>query len=167
MKFIRLLLISAAVFFLIVTGFSLFIPSQVRISRATNIAPGNDSVLAQICDLNNWKNWHPQLENVILKDIGSADGRAVKANANGTLLTVIKCTGNEVIVQMKKGEKPLNNNWALIRHGAGDSLTLQNYIDFNFSWYPWEKFSSLMLEGSYGPVMEQGLRRLSRPADTR
>ena len=162
MKFIRLFIISVVVFFLIVTGFSLFIPSQVRISRATNIAPGNDSVLAQICDLSQWKNWHPQLENVVLKDMQLAGGVVKKANANGTQLTVIKCTADEVTVQMQKGAKPINNNWVLIKHGPNDSLTLQNYIDFHFGWYPWEKFSSLMLEGSYGPVMEQGLRRLAK-----
>ena len=162
MKYVKLLLISAVIFFLIVTGISLVIPSHVRISRAANIAPGNDTVLAQICDLNNWRNWHPQLENVLLKDTVSANGKLIQANANGVHLSVLKCTQNQVIVEMKKGERPLVNNWVLIKHGANDSLTLQNYIDFHFNWYPWEKFSSLMLEGSYGPVMEQGLRKLAK-----
>lgn len=155
-------MICAVAFFLLVTAFSLFIPSHVRISRAINIAPGADSVLTKICDLSEWKNWHPQLENVILKDTVSSNGKIVKASANGILLSVLKCSESEVSVEMKKGDKPIINNWMLIRHGADDSLTLQNYMDFHFSWYPWEKFSSLMLDGSYGSVMEKGLSNLKK-----
>lgn len=160
MKFIKLLLISVVAFFLIVTVFSLFIPSHIIISRATNIAPGSNYVLERICDLNEWKTWHPQLKNVILKDTISSGGRIVNATANGTRLSVLKCSDDSVTVQMQKREEPVNNHWVLIRHGSDDSLTLQNYIEFDFGWLPWEKFSSLMLEGSYGPVMEQGLANL-------
>jgi len=162
MKYVKLLLISVVVFFLIVTGFSLFIPSHVRISRATNIAPDGDSVLQRICDLDKWKTWHPQLATVALKDAVYANDRVIKATANGTRLSVLKCSGAEVTVQMQKGNQPINNNWILIKHGTTDSLTLQNFIEFDFKWYPWEKFSSLMLEGSYGPVMEQGLANLKK-----
>lgn len=162
MKIIKLLFISALVFFLIVTGFSLLIPSHVKISRATNIAPGKDSVLNQICDLDKWQSWHPQLQNVVLKDTVSSANRIVKATANGIQLSVLKCSDTAVTVQMQKGEHPINNNWVLIKHGPNDSLTLQNFMEFDFSWYPWEKFSSLMLDGSYGPVMEKGLANLKK-----
>jgi hypothetical protein len=35
-------------------------------------------------------------------------------------------------------------------------------MDFKLRWYPWEKFSSLLLEKRYGPVMEQGLAKLKK-----
>ncbi|MFV0607160.1 MAG: SRPBCC family protein [Niabella sp.] len=160
MKFIKLFIISGIVFFFIITIISLFIPSTVRVSRATNIAPGNDTVLELICDLHNWKSWHPQWENVVLKDTVLSDGRIITATANGVLLTVSQCSGSMVSVEMLKGKRPLKNQWRLIKHNSGDSITLQNYIDFHFNWYPWEKFSSLMLDKSYGPVMEQSLENL-------
>lgn len=160
MKFIRLIAISAVVFFLVVTGFSLFIPSTVRISRATNVAPGKDYLLQKVCNLNEWQQWHPQLKDVVLKDIISADGKVIKATANGIGLSVIKCTSTEATIHMQKGRRPVENNWVLIKHGPNDSLTLQNFIEFEFKWYPWEKFSSLLLEKSYGPVMEMGLNEL-------
>jgi hypothetical protein len=30
-------------------------------------------------------------------------------------------------------------------------------MDFRLSWYPWEKFSSLFYEKTYGTMMETGL----------
>lgn len=162
MKFAKLFLVSVVIFFIIITAISLLIPSHVRISRAVNIAPDNDTILMKICNLEQWKNWHPQLANSALKDIITEHGQIKQASANGTVLSVEKCSDSEVIVKMLKGARRLQNHWILIKHNPDDSLILQNYIDFNFSWYPWEKFSSLMLESSYGHVMEKALQNLAR-----
>jgi len=35
-------------------------------------------------------------------------------------------------------------------------------MDFHLKWYPWEKFSSMLLENRYGPMMEQGLAKLKK-----
>lgn len=160
MKFVKFIFICVISFFVLLTAISLFIPSRVTISRAINIAPGSDSVLSQVGDLKNWKNWHPQFSAVVLNDKVTKEGRIEQAIASGVLLTVTTFNDSVATVEMKKGEKPVFNNWRLIRHEQGDSLTLQNYMDFKFSWYPWEKFSSLMFEASYGPVMEKGLQNL-------
>ena len=162
MKFLKLILISAFVFFFIVTGFSLLIPSHVTISRATNIAPGNDSILKYVCDLKEWENWHPQLENAEITDPSFSNGKIIAGKVNGIYLSVLKCDHQNATIVMQKGNTPIHNNWVLIKHGPSDSLTLRNFMEFDFAWYPWEKFSSLMLDGSYGPVMEAGLNKLSK-----
>ena len=48
MRLIKLAIISFVFLFLVVTAISLLIPSHIRISKATNIAPPKDSVLALI-----------------------------------------------------------------------------------------------------------------------
>jgi hypothetical protein len=35
-------------------------------------------------------------------------------------------------------------------------------MDFRLRWYPWEKFSSLLLEKRYGPMLENGLDNLKK-----
>ncbi|HXB44800.1 MAG TPA: hypothetical protein VNV85_12105, partial [Puia sp.] len=43
-----------------------------------------------------------------------------------------------------------------------DSVTVQFYFDFHFNWYPWEKFTSLLYEKQFGPVMEESLTQLKQ-----
>ncbi len=165
MKLIRLFFISIIAFFLLLTVVSLFIPSSVTVSRATNIAPGSVHILQHIADLRQWKNWHPQFNDIVLKNGIEKNNRVTSAIANGIRLTVVASSDTTVSVEMKKGEHPVVNNWKLIKYMPGDSLTIQNYIYFDVGWYPWDKFSSLMLDGSYGPVMEQGLQNLKNISD--
>jgi hypothetical protein len=38
-------------------------------------------------------------------------------------------------------------------------------MDFQLGWYPWQKFSSLFYENTYGNMMQDGLARLKSVAD--
>jgi hypothetical protein len=62
MRLIRFGLISFVFLFLLITGISLFIPSHVIISKAINIKSGKDSVMAQLSNAANWKNWQPGMD---------------------------------------------------------------------------------------------------------
>jgi hypothetical protein len=44
--------------------------------------------------------------------------------------------------------------------------TVQWYMNFQFDWYPWERFSSLLLENKFGLLMEQGLQKLQQEAQS-
>lgn len=33
-------------------------------------------------------------------------------------------------------------------------------MDFHLSWYPWQKFGSLLYESTYGAMMEKGLTNI-------
>lgn len=55
--------------------------------------------------------------------------------------------------------------WQLHRSNPQDSATLQWYMDFHLSWYPWQKFGSLFYENNYGRMMEQGLYNLKREVE--
>ncbi|MCD2425696.1 SRPBCC family protein [Niabella pedocola] len=164
MKYIKLFIFSAVVLLLAITGVTLLLPSHVRVSRAVNLYAGNDSVLNQVKDLAQWKNWYPGFDTLELKDAVVANGRVISASVKNVQLWVINSSDSLVTVQMKKGEQPVRNSWKLIRYAHSDSLTLQNYMEFDFKWYPWERFSGLLLDGSYGRIMEQGLRQLKEQA---
>ena len=68
---------------------------------------------------------------------------------------------NESLLLMQwrqAGKKNLNMGWQLMRSSnAIDPGTLQWFMEFKTSWYPWEKFGSLFYENNYGAMMEQGL----------
>jgi len=37
-------------------------------------------------------------------------------------------------------------------------------MDFQLQWYPWQKCGSLLYEGTYGRMMEQGLQNIKKLA---
>lgn len=146
MRYIKLALISFVFFGILIFLMAQLVPAQVRISKAINLAPGDTAAMARIRDTAQWRQWHPAF----------ATGNP--ANIQRTTVAI-----SDTLVQTRITHQSGNsvfNTWALHRFGPNDSLTLQWYMDFKLSRMPWHRFSSLFYEGTYGKMMEQGLRNL-------
>jgi hypothetical protein len=166
MKIFRLLFFSALFLFLLVTGISLFIPSEVRISRATNVLATPQQVWNEVDDMRTWSEWNPFFSDVAKDSIlytDSANGKATAMVVSGTSVKWKEVKADERIAIMQNGkQKSLINGWRIITHSGSDSTTMQWYMDFHLRWYPWEKFASLMFERSYGTRIEEGLNNLKK-----
>ncbi len=76
---------------------------------------------------------------------------------------IINKKDDEITAQFAgKKMNAITGGWKITNYSSGDSVLLQWYMDFHFRWYPWEKFSSLLLEKSFGSKMEQGLYNLKK-----
>lgn len=159
MRIIKLGIISAVVLFLLITAMSLLIPSHVRISRATDINQPADSVLTQINDATNWKNWMPGADTSELYITGGRPN-GVSAGKGQALVIKEKTDSTVTASYLGMGAGKGSMGWNLLPSGVPNTVTVQWYMDFHLRWYPWEKFSGLMFEKRYGPRMEQGLSRL-------
>ncbi len=169
MKVVKLGIFSFVFLFIVVWLISLLIPSEVRVSRATDIRGDKDSVLAMISDVNRWREWYPNLDSF---------GAAKPVYQDGKLVGLIldeKNPGKPVSLQLNKVEKdevtafftgqrirPVLNSWNIIEHQDKGVVTLQWTMDFKLRWYPWEKFASLVLEKSNGQRMEYGLANIKK-----
>ena len=159
MKIIKLGIISAVVFALMITGISLFFPSRVRISKAIDINATRDSVIRQVADPVNWKNWYPGTDT---SDYLFLEGKIrgfITGEMQGLMIKTV--TDSSVIaenagINSKKGEQ----GWIIYNSSIPNTVTIQWYMDIYLKWYPWEKFSSLLLEKRYGPMLEKGLEKL-------
>lgn len=158
MQLIKLAIISFVVFFLLITGISMFFPSHVRISRATDIAASIDSVHTRISQPLYWKSWYPGADTLSLYE---ADGviKGIRMPGNQVLMITGFNDSTVTAANSTSDKERATMGWNLIRNNGG-TMTVQWYMDFKLRWYPWEKFSSLLLEKRYGPVMEQGLAKL-------
>jgi len=161
MGVIKLGFISIIVFALIITGISLFFPSHIRVSKAIDIRAGKDSVMNEISDAVNWKKWFPGgdsasyfVEADTIKGIITSTGQSLVITRITDTSVLAKYTGPDA----KKGQ----SGWNIIPTNSPDFITVQWFMDFQLRWYPWEKFSSLLLEKRYGPMMEQGLDKLKK-----
>ncbi|MCH5599102.1 hypothetical protein [Niabella ginsengisoli] len=160
MKYIRLIILSIVVFFALACIVSFFIPSRIRVFRMTSIAKGRDSILNQVRDISQWKNWYPGFDKIELTEQQVVDGRVVKARAKDIIVDIKESSDSTVIVHMQRGSRPVKCGWQINNNNRNDSLALQTYMDFDLKWYPWEKFSSLMLDKGYGERMQEGLANL-------
>jgi hypothetical protein len=152
MRIFKLIIISFVILFAIITVISLFIPSNIQISKAIQINAPKNSVMAQISDPVNWKNWYPSTDLIYV------DRQGVMLDSV-TALRIKTKKDDEVIANYAgAGSKDISTGWKVIP--AAHSVAVHWYMNFHLSWYPWEKFSSLLLEKRYGPVMEQGLNNL-------
>jgi hypothetical protein len=145
LRIIKLGIISIIFFSLLLTGFSLFFPSHVRISKAIDINADTRVVMQQLSDSYNWKNWYPGAD--------SAAGLPV--------ITAVTDTSVLATTTIMNGRKGITG-WNLYPAAIPNTVTVQWYMDFHLGWLPWEKFSSLLLEKRYGVMMENGLTNLKK-----
>lgn len=147
MRIIKLGLLSFGFLFLLITLISLLFPSEIRLSRATNL-PNNKPQIFSL--LKNEEAWHPAYQDTASRKAITSMGRKTVSQTDSTF----------VIQLQQEGRKPVTSGWQVYGTPQSDSLTLQWYMDFTLSWYPWEKFSSLFYERTYGSMMEKGLANI-------
>ena len=155
MKFIKLGLISFVVLFMIVTAFSLLLPSKVVVSRATDLRANKDSVHAYMSNLNTWNDWLA----IGPKDSLIASGQALQWN--NTTITVTEKNPEQInsVWQIGQG-RPMSGEFNFISSGDSSIFTLQWAFIQDIKWYPWEKFASIFSDNALGPLMEKSLDKL-------
>jgi hypothetical protein len=160
-RLIKLGFISVIFFALLITGFSLFIPSHVIISKAINIGATRYSINGQLSDIAKWKNWYPGFDTLPLLGSEEMNGKLLSAKIRDISILITGNNDSVVSAEFRSNNKrPVINKWRTFIYTQTDSVTLQWSMDFHLNWYPWEKFSSLLLEKRYAPQMEQGLSNL-------
>ena len=148
MRVIKLGIISVIILFGVVTAISLAIPSHIRISKAINLKAPNDSVFQLIKDTAQWPKWNPAY----------AAGHSAPIGLSRKL---IQANDSVVLMQLQQFQRtPVVSGWQIHHFSSTDSTTLQWYMDFHLGWLPWQKFSSMLYEKTYGVMMEQGLRNI-------
>jgi hypothetical protein len=169
MRYIRFIIISFVVLLLLLTGISFMIPKHMRIARTVSIAAPKDSVMAQIRDVTRWKNWYPGLESTKPYLINGEVRGAIFDDSdpsNPVYIAIGEQKENEVTARfVPRKLNAVINGWVVADGPAPGTVTLQWYMNFNLRWYPWEKFSSLILEKTYGPPMVEGLNNVKNSVE--
>ena len=169
MRVIKLGILSLIFLFILITIISLFFPSHIRISRATDINNTKQAVISFISDPLKWKEWYPGGDSLailytegkpkgILLDSSSLLGLSI-LNINDSVVTVGE-VGKTATQRMEMG-------WKVLSAGNENNVVAQWYMDFKLRWYPWEKFKSLFFENIYGAHLERGLANLKELSEGR
>lgn len=149
MRALKLGLLSFAFLFGLITLISLLIPSHIRLSKAINLPNRKEQIFSL---LKNDSAWSPAYK----------DTAAAKTFAHLQKKLLEQTDTTYVMQWQQPGRQPVVSGFQLYGKPAADSLTLQWYMDFRLGWYPWQKFSSLFYENTYGVFMEKGLASLKQ-----
>lgn len=160
MKIIKLALISFTLLFLLITGISLFIPSNIIISKATRLRATKEQVMQQVADPAQWKNWFPGMDTMQILMV-EGKPRGIILNETGQrFISVTDRNDTAVKAEYFGINKKVTTGWNILQGSGPDSVSVQWYMNFKLRWYPWEKFASLLFEKQYGTQMEVGLNNL-------
>lgn len=148
MKFVKLAILSFVFLLLLLTAFSLFIPSRVQLSKALKINTQSDSLWQVVDDFRSWEQWNTLFPGLSQEnpEYTSTGMRTGNANVNWES----RQPGLHVALIKRDNRKPIRSGWKVVNDGATDSITVQWYIDIKLRWYPWEKFAGMLYEKSYG-----------------
>ncbi len=158
MRIIKLAILSFVFLFIILTGITFLIPSDIRLSKVVSVQAPKDSIFSLIKNKDQWPKWHPSFNSNNPSSIQKLkEVKTTIVSENDSLLTM----------QWQVGDtKPVNNGWQLHKMGEDNDYTLQWFINFHSGWYPWEKLKTLFYENNYGKMMEQGLKNIKQQVQT-
>ncbi|HLX90126.1 MAG TPA: SRPBCC family protein [Puia sp.] len=160
----RVLKLTLVIFFSIaifLSAFSLLFPPHLHIARNVNIDANITRVLKVIGDLHTWSKWNAIVNDTVLTNLKiSKDGKEAESDQLDLQIKPDSTQGIFIVWRKRNGQK-FYGGIKLFNAGP-DSVSLQWYFDFAFSWWPWEKFSSLVYDRQFQPIIEQSLNNLKR-----
>lgn len=162
MRLLKLAFISVIVIFLVLTAFSLLLPSHVRVSRAINISAPAADIYRHVADLQQWTRWNQLLAD---SSITITSAGATRMTTNRFDIDVLLAKPDSISTRWKQPNgKEFTGNFALIP--SGKVTIVQWYFDFHLRWYPWEKFAAIIYDDRMGPGMENSLTQLKALLET-
>ena len=175
MRLIKAFLVGAIGLFVIITLFSLLIPSRVRVSRAVIINnTSHREVLRQIVPMSNWKNWHPifKLDSARLIGIAPANGSSdstysILQRGNEITIHMLSADTNYIKFSLQaNGENDIDNDIVLSSLPSQNSVQIEWRAITKLHWYPWQKFYGIFIDQLTGPGYEAALNGLKEYLET-
>lgn len=157
MRFVKLGIISVIFFALLITAFSLLLPSTINISRAIDINASPDSVYAIVNDLSKWKHWYADSSSSTIQ--GKSIGKGAILNLGKSSITITGVTDKKVEALWQMNSSSMAGEFNFISQN-NTATTVQWHFVHKAKWYPWEKFASIVVNKRFGPFMEKSLENL-------
>lgn len=171
MKAIKGFLFVLTGLFILVTLFSLLMPSRIITVRSVHIKAGKAEVMQALSQLPLWQQWHPLLENkeVIFSNANNAaaGAKASWVEAGKTVsLTITQVLDDGIAFTVdRKGDNTVDNNIIVQAVPDTDSLQVEWRAVTKLKWYPWEKFSGIFVSDITGPGYQAALNSLKQYAE--
>jgi hypothetical protein len=166
MKIAKGVLFAIAGLFLMVTLFSLLMPSRVVTTRAMVIQAPKKNIVSALQDLNQWKTWNPLFSGdsstIMLSNPSSGIGAYIqwgKQQKNKFTITENLPEGVRFTLS-RDGELPIENSIVALALQDSTGYQVEWTAVTKLKWYPWEKFAGIFTGEITGPGYESALAGL-------
>lgn len=167
MKMFKGFLFALTGLFIVVTLFSLLMPSRVMTVRSVVVHADVKAVFDKVSDLSAWKYWHP----VFMQDSASVH---LSNPSSGVHAFAAWRTGNKQNRLLITGMQQGSITATLYRDGKPESDNIISVTSLNdrnnvqaewrvvtrLGWLPWDKFSGIFVDNITGPGYEKALDNL-------
>lgn len=167
MRLIKGFILALAGLFIVITLFSLLMPSKVMTVKTVVIHSKTAQVFNEIADLGKWKHWHPlfiQDSSTIKISIPSSGVNATaewSSNGKQNKLQITEVLINQLKTSLSRaGENDINNIISVTALNDSNNVQVEWRVITKLKWYPWEKFSGIFIEKMTGPGYETALNNL-------
>jgi len=165
LRFIRFLLLSLVVLFVVSTLLSLLFPSSLRVMRDVNIAAPREKTLGVVSDLRSWTQWNEfvrssQITHKEWSNPSDGKGAWMRSDQITVQETGVDTDGIALNWDLKGGKQYAGG--ISVFRTFPDSVTVQWWFDLHFRWYPWEKLGVFVYDRKLGPAMEESLTSLKQ-----
>lgn len=162
MRFLRLVLISLLLLFVLASLIGLLLPSVVLVSRAVDIMAPRDSIARYAGDINGWKYWITGMDDTSVHVYSPR-----KAKLGNTEVSILSVTDSSVVSEWVPSKGiPQTATMRLISAPGRNTTIVQWQFVQKLKWYPWERLGSMMNDKILGKMMEENLNKLKSVAQT-
>ncbi len=145
----------------VLTLFSLIMPSSVSAVRNIGINASRDSINRMITNLSSYPEWYPGLRGN--QPEIAADGKSIswKAGDKASKLSVVNADSNSLRLKLESGNsEPVISDIFTSVYENEPGVNVEWKLHSKVKWYPWERFGGIFFDQVSGPSMEEGLKNL-------
>jgi hypothetical protein len=174
MRLLKGFIITVAGLFVVITLLSLLMPSTVMTARSVTVQAPQQKIYEQVADLNNWKNWHPVFKGgpagMVISTPAAGKGAYAEWETNNkkNRLEITGVSANAVWLTLKRpGKNDVVNQISFTPFEADNSIQVEWMALTKLKWYPWEKFSGILIDKITGPGYDTALKELKAYTERR
>lgn len=167
MRIIKAFLFGTVGLFIIITLFSLVIPSTVKVSRTVLINNTTDStILSQTGYIINWKNWHPLFKSdstkIYINDTPKGKKSFIVEYSNKKAEITFTAADSSAVkfTLSSAGENDIENEIRITQIPQQPNVQVTWVAHNELKWYPWQKFYGIFIDKLTGPGYEAALNGL-------
>jgi hypothetical protein len=160
MRILKLALISAVVFFVILIFLFALFPSQISVSRIQSIHTSKETAAKAVANLDTWSSWNHFVSDSFLNHISISvppSGMGAWLRSDQLTVRINRIHEDSVFsVWNTQNGKTFQATFNFVSQDSANVFIQWNY-QFHVAWYPWEKLGAMFYEKQLGPVMEKSL----------
>jgi len=165
MRQIKLFVIPVLLLLAFLCLITIFLPSQIMVSKTISINANPHIVSWQITNFNSWKNWNPLFEdkNITIDINQNTDtpyAILTDKNQKKLILRLIHSSPKNVDIALSNGGNSTETyQFILVTNNNGETQITWN-VNSQLKWYPWKKLTGVFMDKIKGPQYEEVLKNL-------